>query len=148
MTSVDLFVGKRIRQRRIACGVQQADLARDLGADTSRIHDYETGRVRISASHLFAIARRLGITVDAFYEGIGQSGPRAATGAVVTGPAESQNRLQPYFDTLSPDRQKTIRAMARAMLDLPHSAPFAALPALSDPGKPAQDMQEGSCGSD
>ena len=72
---VDLYVGRRLRERRITRGVSQADLGAGLGVSAQQIQKYENGANRVSASKLFEIAERLGTGIDWFFDGFA---PRAA----------------------------------------------------------------------
>lgn len=74
---VDLEVGQRLRARRIACGVTQTDLGRDLGLSAQQVQKYENGLNRISASKLFAAAQRLDTSVAWFFEGLDYGGADA-----------------------------------------------------------------------
>lgn len=70
MNTVDILVGKRIRARRLAIGMSQAELGRAVGVKFQQIQKYETAFNRVSASRLWAIADALGVQVVQFFEGI------------------------------------------------------------------------------
>lgn len=70
---VDFHVGRRLRERRMAQSITQADLGGDLGISAQQVQKYENGQNRISASKLFEVARRLGTTVSWFFEGLDDS---------------------------------------------------------------------------
>lgn len=67
---VDRHVGEQIRARRAMLGLTQEDLARALGISYQQVQKYETGGNRVSAGRLFEIARRLGVDVSHFFEGL------------------------------------------------------------------------------
>lgn len=67
--TIDLHVGKRIRQRRKFLSVSQADLADSLGLTFQQVQKYESGANRISASKLFEAATALKVPVGYFFEG-------------------------------------------------------------------------------
>lgn len=109
---VDLFVGRRLRERRLAARVSQADLAAELGVSAQQVQKYENGTNRVSASKLFEIARCLGTGIDWFFEGIDAGTP------VPTMLAEPPP--QP-FDAL-PDSHAATRELIAAYRSLPDDA--------------------------
>ena len=79
---IDQHVGERIRLRRTELGLTQEQLAQALDVSYQQIQKYETGANRIGAGRLYEIARRLGATVDDFFEGLDDPDPGVAgTGA-------------------------------------------------------------------
>jgi transcriptional regulator with XRE-family HTH domain len=70
-------VGARIKQRRLALGMTQAQLARALGCCRSLIAEYEAGRKAIPHPTLWLIARALKIRVDALFQEVRET-PRGA----------------------------------------------------------------------
>jgi transcriptional regulator with XRE-family HTH domain len=69
-TTVDRYVGSRIRERRIMLGLSQQQLAGKIGVTYQQTHKYERGVNRISAGRLFTIARILGLSPEWFFEGM------------------------------------------------------------------------------
>jgi len=74
MNKVDILVGQRIRARRRALGMSQAELGRLVGVKFQQVQKYETASNRVSASRLWAIADVLGVHVVHFFEGIRPEG--------------------------------------------------------------------------
>ena len=74
---VDSHVGNRIRARRRLCKVSQAELADGIGLSFQQIQKYERGLNRVSASKLYAIAKRLGVPISHFFEGLAETDPAA-----------------------------------------------------------------------
>lgn len=68
--SVDVHVGKRIRQRRWLIGMTQQALADVVGIKFQQIQKYETGANRVSASRLWDIGEAMGVPVAFFFEGL------------------------------------------------------------------------------
>ncbi len=64
---VDGAIGERIRRRRVELGLTQDQLACRLGVSYQQIQKYERGANRISASRLYALARRLDVQPGYFY---------------------------------------------------------------------------------
>jgi transcriptional regulator with XRE-family HTH domain len=67
---VDVVVGRRLRERRIAARISQAELATELGVSAQQVQKYENGTNRVSASKLFEIARCLGTGIEWFFAGM------------------------------------------------------------------------------
>jgi transcriptional regulator with XRE-family HTH domain len=70
MNTVDILVGKRIRARRLAIGMSQAELGQAIGVRFQQVQKYESALNRVSASRLWAIANILGVEVVQFFAGI------------------------------------------------------------------------------
>ncbi len=69
-SKVDGHVGRRVRERRNALGMSQEKLAAALGISFQQIQKYEKGANRVSAGRLYAMAQRLNVTPDYFFEGV------------------------------------------------------------------------------
>jgi len=67
--SLEQHLGERIRRRRTELGLTQEQLAAELDISYQQIQKYESGANRISASRLYALARRMGVAVGYFFEG-------------------------------------------------------------------------------
>src|SRR4051794_40341968 len=68
----DRHVGARVRERRIALGLTQQELAGLVGITYQQAHKYEKGLNRIAAGRLHALARALGVEPGYFFEGLGE----------------------------------------------------------------------------
>lgn len=66
---VDVYVGLRMRMRRIAMGMSQTKLASKLGITYQQVQKYEKGINRVGASRLDAAAHVLGVEPAFFFEG-------------------------------------------------------------------------------
>ncbi|NBB69503.1 MAG: helix-turn-helix domain-containing protein [Alphaproteobacteria bacterium] len=64
---VDAAIGERIRRRRVELGLTQEQLACRLGLSYQQIQKYERGTNSISASRLYALARRLDVAPGYFF---------------------------------------------------------------------------------
>ena len=60
---IDIQVGARIRTFREAAGISQHHLGKDIGITFQQVQKYETGANRVSASKLYLIARRRGVSI-------------------------------------------------------------------------------------
>jgi transcriptional regulator with XRE-family HTH domain len=66
---VDVYVGGRVRLRRIFLGYSQEKLGQALGLTFQQIQKYERGINRISASTLYELSRLLDVSMEFFFEG-------------------------------------------------------------------------------
>lgn len=64
----DARLGARIRKIRKRSGLSRTDIAESTGISHRQIQKYETGINRISAIHLFRIARALEAPIESFFE--------------------------------------------------------------------------------
>lgn len=67
---VDIYVGNRLRQRRMLMGLSQKQMAANLGVTFQQVQKYENGVNRISASRLWDISKILKAPIEFFFEGM------------------------------------------------------------------------------
>ncbi len=77
-SKVDHYVGRRVRERRLALGMSQEKLADALGITFQQVQKYEIGITRVAASRLWDMARILEVDVGYFFEGIEKRPKRKA----------------------------------------------------------------------
>lgn len=65
---IDVYVGGRLRLRRIMLGISQQELGAIVGITFQQVQKYEKGTNRIGASRLYNIARALRVSVEYFFE--------------------------------------------------------------------------------
>lgn len=73
---VDVVIGRRIREARIAKKMSQADLGQAVGVSFQQIQKYEKAANRISASTLFAICQFLDYPIEKIFEPAKAKQPR------------------------------------------------------------------------
>ncbi len=66
---IDIYVGGRMRLRRIQLGLSQGALASKIGVSFQAVQKYESGDIRISASRLYDVAQVLEVSPAFFFEG-------------------------------------------------------------------------------
>jgi transcriptional regulator with XRE-family HTH domain len=66
---VDVFVGSKLRVRRIILGLSQSALAKKLKITFQQIQKYEKGQNRIGSSRLYEFSKVLGVDVNYFFKG-------------------------------------------------------------------------------
>ncbi len=65
---IDVYVGSRVRMRRLMLGMSQERLADQIGVTFQQVQKYEKGTNRIGASRLQTIAGVLAIQVSFFFQ--------------------------------------------------------------------------------
>jgi transcriptional regulator with XRE-family HTH domain len=68
--NIDIYVGHRLRMRRLMLGLSQVKLGSLLGVSFQQLQKYEKGANRIGASGLQQMAEILGVPVSFFFDGI------------------------------------------------------------------------------
>ncbi len=67
---IDIFVGKRIKQKRQELNLSQQQLAKKLHISFQQLQKYESGQNRISASRLWDLSQTLNEPISYFFENI------------------------------------------------------------------------------
>jgi transcriptional regulator with XRE-family HTH domain len=68
-TTIDQYIGARIRTRRMQLGLSQADLGEALDVSFQQVQKYEKGMNRVSTATLLAIAGIMEVEPAHFYQG-------------------------------------------------------------------------------
>jgi len=111
---IERHVGSLVRMRRIMLGLSQSQLAQLLGVTLQQVNKYERGHSRISSGRLFQISEALGVTVDFFYQGLGEMGGEPA------GPSRDRICLEVMrsFGMIKNERhQEALNQLVRALAD-------------------------------
>lgn len=66
----DVFVGKKIKEKRIFLKITQEELAKKLDITFQQIQKYENGSNRVSAGRLYKISKIFNISINYFFKGI------------------------------------------------------------------------------
>ena len=69
LSSIDMWIGSRVRIKRTSRGMNQQELSQLLDVDCDRLAAYEAGEERINASLLFRITKLLDVRPDYFFRG-------------------------------------------------------------------------------
>ena len=68
--NIDIEIGKRVRQARVAAGLTQTKLADQLGITFQQVQKYEKGVNRIGGGRLYKIAHILGVKITYFVDDV------------------------------------------------------------------------------
>ena len=123
--SVDVHVGKRIRERRLRLGISQEKLAASLGLSFQQVQKYEKGVNRIGASRLQMIAAILKMPVNIFFDGAGR-GPSSNRKKTSDAPspdfvtefladADSHKLVSAFMEIKAADVRRSIVRMVEAI---------------------------------
>jgi DNA-binding XRE family transcriptional regulator len=77
-SSIDMFIGSRVRIKRTSRGMTQQDLSDLLGIDRDNLAAHEAGVERVTAKILFQIAKLLDVRPDYFFRGYTEEDWKAA----------------------------------------------------------------------
>ena len=66
--AIDVYVGSRVRMRRLLLGLSQERLADQIGVTFQQVQKYERGANRIGASRLWDLSRVLDCPMSFFFE--------------------------------------------------------------------------------
>lgn len=127
---VDVYVGAKVKSRRLILGLSQEDLATSIGLTFQQVQKYERGTNRISVSRMVEICRVLKAPVDYFFEGSFAVGKAGARNLALKGFSDTkQAALEPdpltqrdvlelvraYSGIKNPQMKKQLLEMARAL---------------------------------
>jgi DNA-binding XRE family transcriptional regulator len=76
-SSVDTWIGSRLRIKRTMRGLTQREFSRLLDIDRNDLVAFEAGAKRINANLLFRIAKSLDVRPDYFFRGYIEEAPKA-----------------------------------------------------------------------
>lgn len=71
---IDVYVGSRVRLRRMIVGMSQEKLGEYLGLTFQQVQKYEKGTNRIGASRIYQISKILDVPVQFFFDGAPDEG--------------------------------------------------------------------------
>ena len=117
---IDLHVGLRLRQRRMALGITQAELAKAVGLTFQQIQKYESGANQLVSSRLYELAAALGVPVSFFFDGLARSERSSVAnlaGLSLLATAEAQRLILSYWKIDKTSVRKHVR-------DLIHPCPL------------------------
>jgi transcriptional regulator with XRE-family HTH domain len=66
---IDIYVGGRMRLRRVQLGLSQGALASKIGVCFQAVQKYESGDIRICASRLYDVSQVMQVSPAYFFEG-------------------------------------------------------------------------------
>ena len=66
---MDVWVGNRIRQKRLAAGWSLDQLATECGVSRQQAEKWESGRTRLAAGRIYDVATMLGVHPGYFFDG-------------------------------------------------------------------------------
>ncbi|WP_131673024.1 helix-turn-helix domain-containing protein [Paracoccus marinus] len=111
--SVDLHVGRKLRQRRWLMGMTQQQLADRVGIKFQQIQKYETGANRVAASRLWEMAEALDVSPAYFFDGLLEHGGSEPT-ADVLNDKEALQLMRSYY-AMPQAQRRQIFELARVL---------------------------------
>lgn len=124
MNEIDVFVGSRIRARRYALGISQSELGAAIGVRFQQIQKYETGANRVSASRLWAVAEKLGVEIEYFFQGIrpvrdSDDGIAKPENQMAFLSDQESMQMMELFHKLPRSQRSAVLAIVRSMTEVP-----------------------------
>ncbi|MGV9010167.1 helix-turn-helix domain-containing protein [Brevundimonas sp.] len=114
---VDVHVGRRIAEKRLALGYNQSDLGRALGLTFQQVQKYEKGTNRVSSSKLWMIAQFFKIDLAYFFNGLSAAGNGTITETVEPSPPPTRQSIE--ISSLVPQlglaQQKLVLELVQSM---------------------------------
>jgi transcriptional regulator with XRE-family HTH domain len=117
---IDLHIGLRLRQRRMAVGITQIDLAKAVGLTFQQIQKYESGANQLVSSRLYELASALGVPVSFFFEGLARaerSDVANLAGLSLLATAEAQQLILSYWKIDKTSIRKHVRDLIQSLSD-------------------------------
>lgn len=105
---LDVYVGRRLRRRRIFVGMNQTQLGESVGISFQQVQKYESGMNRAVPRRLFEFGRTLGVPLSYFFEGYverhnGRGRSQDRSEAIdVFGTDEALTLLRAYYNLRTP----------------------------------------------
>ena len=106
---VDVYVGSRLRLRRILLGMSQQKLSDALGVTFQQLQKYENGSNRVSASRLYQLSRLLGVPISFFFDDYAEGQP--AQGSTPQGDAAPAAQIAEEMTHPEMSRRETLVLM-------------------------------------
>ncbi len=133
--SIDVHVGKRVRERRVQLGMSQKSLAEAVGVSFQQIQKNERGTNRIGASRMFELSKVLDVPVSFFFDDLPPQPPikamanrkalaeeRDMFSPDLMGTRETQDLLEAYYTIGSPRLRKRLLTFIRGLHRQPKEA--------------------------
>ena len=131
---VDVYVGARMKQRRIEVGLSQERLGKELNLTFQQVQKYERGANRVGASRLFELSKALDVPIGYFFEDMPGHVSHETSGYGVPGMTEAEDapafregsvlsrsetlRLVTNYYRISPEtRRRAIYEMIKGMAE-------------------------------
>ena len=114
--AIDHHVGKRLRQLRLARGMDLPELSGLLGVSAPRLLQFEEGRERISALLMRQLAKILNVPPSQFFEGFSRGGASGTETAAENGAFGSRDEEQSLLRDFARVRDAKTRALILALV--------------------------------
>lgn len=113
---IDLRVAARLRERRLALGLEARLLDAAVGETQGTVEKFENGTRRVGAAQLFRLGRILGVDVPYFFSG---ESAEATAGAGDEGASEVRlaNEAQRFARAVAGIARPDVRCMIRALVE-------------------------------
>lgn len=114
-SQIDVYVGQRLRKRRMELRISQGSLGRQLGLTFSQVQKYEKGTNRIGAGRLYHLAAILGVPVEYFFDGLEAEQSETATVDQNSASKDAQRMNDLFFRISDPSTRQALISLASSM---------------------------------
>ena len=111
---VDVHVGQRVKERRVALKLSQKKIAEAMNLSLRQIQKYEEGIDRIGASRLFDISRALDVPVSYFFQELTGEEP-APVSKVPMGTPETRDLVKAYYRIPDPKVRRYVYLLTKSL---------------------------------
>ena len=115
LKAIDAHIGQRLKQRRIALGFSQSDIADRLGLTFQQVQKFEKGVNKLTAARLFELAQQLDTTVEYFYEGLDGSGDADASEDFGIKSRQALAFVRAYRSVKNPELRSRLLTLTRSL---------------------------------
>jgi len=112
---VTTHVGRQIRSRREALGLDRRALARRIGVAPRAMDGFEAGTRRVGPVHLMVLSNALEVSVDYFFEGLPQVDAVASVAETHGNTTEYQDFVEAYFNISDRHTRRDFFKLVRAV---------------------------------
>ncbi len=109
---INIYIGRRLKSRRVELGVSQASLGAPLGLSFQQIQKYEHGTNRISAANLYRFCQSLNVPLEYFYEGLPEEEESVF---MESEPKYYRDIIQPFKDISDEGLVKQVMSLIKAI---------------------------------
>lgn len=115
--NTDVFVGARIRARRLEIGLSQEVLGEKIGVSFQQVQKYEKGANRVGAGRLRQLGEALDVEPSYFFEGLKKSKGEVQVSAMDVFASDSlAMRVVKSFPLLPTENKRTVVRMIEQMV--------------------------------
>ena len=111
---VDVHVGRRVKDRRLALKLSQKKLAEAMNLSLRQVQKYEEGIDRLGASRLFDISRVLDVPISYFFQELNDGRPEPVVEEEMSA-GETRDLVQAYYRISDPKVRRYVYLLTKTL---------------------------------